>query len=108
MSRYYDPVWNDSPYYDPIWGYWVRTDDENQYFSFSSLGTFEQGFRTHENLTGTGQWTKLDTAIYLLHPDNESDETITYNSSTDLLNASNEMYRHFQPRRDDEKRYLLP
>jgi hypothetical protein len=105
-SRYYDPVWKNYPEYDPIWGYWVQLDDENQYLAFSSLDTFEPGVRNPDNDTQTGQWTKLDNTTYLIHMADLTDETITYNSSIDLLNTSNETYRLFGPRRDDEKRYI--
>ena len=105
-SRYYDPVWNDYPEYDPIWGYWIQLDDANQYLSFSSLGTFERGSRNPDNITQTGQWTKMDNTTYLIHLENFTNVTFSYNASTDLCNTSNGIYRHLQPRRDDEKRYV--
>ena len=107
-SSYYDPVWKDWVLYDPIWGDWVRTDDENQYCFFSSLGNFKRGFRNSDNDTKTGQWTKLDNTTYLIQIDNLTNETIFYNASIDLCNTSSGIYRHLQPRRDDEKRYIPP
>jgi hypothetical protein len=104
-SQYYDPVDKDWVLYDPIWGDWIRTDDENQYCFFSSLGNFERGFLNPHHITQTGQWTKMSNTTYLIHFDNLTNETIIYNASTDHWNASNGTYRLIRQRRDDEKRY---